>query len=73
MFLSPFLNYWLFSSAVIAQTFSPTEELTVQIEIPVNEAKAVTEAHPITAETIVQCNLKPQKPFCAFYSLNHFV
>ena len=69
------INLYFLIAKVIVQIFNPITELVVPIEIPVKEAKAEMEIHPVIVEvTIVssQYNTKLCKLFNASFSLTHF-
>ena len=58
----------------MAEMFNPITELITPIGIPIKDAKAEMEAHPLIIEITIsgQCNSKLYKFFYNFYSLIHF-
>ena len=62
-----FIELYFLIPAVITQIFNPIVELVIRIGIPIKEAKAEIEIHPVIVESL-QYNLELHKPFCIFYS-----
>ena len=60
--------------AVTAQIFIPIAETRIPIGMPIKEANAEMETHPVIVEIkrSVQYNLELYKSFCAFLLINSF-
>ena len=54
------MDLYILIPAVIAQIFSPIEELVIPLGIPSKEVKAEIEIHSVTAETkiIIKCSVQ---------------
>ena len=51
LFLFLIIDFYFLIPAVIAQIFNPIAELVILIGIPIKEAKAEIEIHPVIVET----------------------
>ena len=74
IFFSLIIDLYFLTPAVIAQMFKLIAELAIPMGIPIKEAKAEIETHPVIvgAKIRVQYNLELYKTSCAFYSSIHF-
>ena len=77
MFLFLILNsdFYLLIPAVIAQIFNPIAELLISIGIPIKEAKAEIETHPVILEAkIRKCSISfiVAQTFLCFLLINSF-